>query len=122
MRSLPTRHAPAVGNGRMTSTAEAHTHHPTATVAGLVQAEVDARQPRRRLLTTWSGPATVLAYTVAHARDGSPQQGLVVLDTDAGRALARVHGPDLLVDAESRELVGETVKVTTDGKRNEAHW
>jgi acetyl-CoA C-acetyltransferase len=87
-----------------------------------LQAEVDVRQPRRPVLTTWSGPASVLAYTVAHGRDGAPQQGLVVLDTAAGRALARVHEPDLLVDAESRELVGELVKVTSDGKRNEARW
>ncbi|MGB8404239.1 MAG: acetyl-CoA synthetase [Mycobacterium sp.] len=88
----------------------------------VIQASVEARQPRRPLLTTWSGPATVLAYTVAHGRDGSPQQGLVVLDTDEGRALARVHQPDLLVDAESRELVGETVKVTSEDNRNEARW
>jgi acetyl-CoA C-acetyltransferase len=87
-----------------------------------VQAEVDAQQPRRNLLTTWSGPATVCAYTVAHGRDGSPQQGLVVLDTEEGRALARVHKASLLVDAESRELVGQPVTVTTGGGRNEAHW
>ena len=51
-----------------------------------------------------------------------PQQGLVVLDTEDGRALARVHDADLLADAESRELVGQPVTVTTDGKRNEARW
>lgn len=87
-----------------------------------LQSEVDADQPRRPVLTTWSGPATVCAYTVAHGRDGAPQQGLVVLDTEDGRALARVHDADLLVDAESRELVGQAVTVTTDGKRNEARW
>jgi acetyl-CoA C-acetyltransferase len=88
----------------------------------LLQAEVEARQPRRPLLTTWSGPATVRAYTVAHGRDGNPEQGLVVLDTPDGRALARVHEPDLLFDAESRELVGQRVNVTTDGKSNQARW
>lgn len=87
-----------------------------------VQDEVDAQQPRRPLLTTWAGPATVCAYTVAHGRDGAAERGLVVLDTAAGRALARVHEPDLLADAESRELVGQAVTVTTDGKRNEARW
>jgi acetyl-CoA C-acetyltransferase len=87
-----------------------------------LQAEVEADQPRRQLLTTWAGPATVCAYTVAHGRDGAPEQGLVVLDTEAGRALARVHDADLLTDAESRELVGQAVTVTTDGNRNEAHW
>ena len=47
------------------------------------------------------GPATVCAYTVAHGRDGAPEQGLVVLDTEDGRALARVYDADLLADAES---------------------
>jgi acetyl-CoA C-acetyltransferase len=90
--------------------------------SGAVQADVDAQQRRRELLTAWSGPATVCAYTVAHGRDGAPQQGLVVLDTEDGRALARVHDAALLDDAESRELVGQPVTVTTDGKRNEARW
>jgi acetyl-CoA C-acetyltransferase len=87
-----------------------------------IQAEVEAAQPRRQLLTTYSGPATVCAYTVAHSRDGAPERGLLVLDTEHGRALARVHDADLLADAESRELVGQPVAVTTDGKRNEARW
>jgi acetyl-CoA C-acetyltransferase len=87
-----------------------------------IQAEVDAGQPRRPLLVTYSGPATVCAYTVAHGRDGVPEQGLLVLDTDQGGALARVYRADLLADAEARELVGQLVTVTTDGKRNEARW
>lgn len=87
-----------------------------------LQAEVDAAQPREPLLTTWTGPATVRAYTVAHGRDGAPAQGLVVLDTTDGRALARIREPDLLLDAESRELVGAAVTVSTDGRCNEACW
>lgn len=87
-----------------------------------LQAEVDARQPRRPLLTAFAGRGTVRAYTVAHGRDGAPEQGLLVLDTAEGRALARVHKPDLLADAESRELVGETVTAVTDGVLNEAVW
>jgi acetyl-CoA C-acetyltransferase len=87
-----------------------------------IQAEVDADQPRRHLLTAWAGPAVVCAYTVAHGRDGAPVQGLLVLDTDDGRALARVFDPELLVDAESAELVGRAVTVTTDGSRNQARW
>jgi len=87
-----------------------------------LQAQVDADQPRRAVLTAYSGPATVCAYTVAHGRDGAPQQGLVVLDTADGRALARVRDAELLADAESRELVGQAVTVTDDGKRNEARW
>lgn len=87
-----------------------------------VQTQAESGQNRRPLLTAWKGPAKVCAYTVAHGRDGAAQQGLVVLDTDEGRALARVHDLDLLADAESRELVGQTVRVNTDGKRNEATW
>jgi acetyl-CoA C-acetyltransferase len=60
--------------------------------------------------------------TSANYRQKSMPQGLVVLDTAAGRALARVHDVRLLVDAESRELVGSDVAVTTDGQRNEARW
>lgn len=87
-----------------------------------LQADVDAAQSREPLLTTWSGPGTVRAYTVAHGRDGAPVQGLVVLDTADGRALARVREGELLADAEARELVGQRVDVTTDGRRNEARW
>jgi acetyl-CoA C-acetyltransferase len=87
-----------------------------------LQAEVDRRQPRKPLLEGWEGTGTVAAYTVAHGRDGEPQQGLLVLDTEEGRALARVSDVDLLRDAESRELVGQPVKTTTDGRRNEAVW
>lgn len=89
---------------------------------GALQGETDAAQSRERLLTTWSGTGTVRAYTVAHGRDGAPVKGLVVLDTTDGRALARVHDPQLLVEAESRELVGAEVTVSTDGRRNEARW
>lgn len=87
-----------------------------------LQPEVDAQQPREPLLTTYTGSGTVCAYTVAHGRDSAPVQGLVVVDTADGRALARVHDRDLLADAESRELVGEKVELDTDGRRNEARW
>lgn len=87
-----------------------------------LQAEVEAAQSREPLLTTFSGRGTVRAYTVAHGRDGAPVQGLVVLDTADGRALARVYDEKLLRDAESRELVGVQVDVTHDGRRNEARW
>ncbi|WP_234805979.1 acetyl-CoA synthetase [Mycolicibacterium insubricum] len=90
--------------------------------AQALQAEVEAQQPRRHVLTTWSGPASVCAYTVAHGRDGAPVQGLLVLDTAQGRALARVHDADLLAEAESTELVDRDVVVTTDGERNVARW
>jgi acetyl-CoA C-acetyltransferase len=87
-----------------------------------LQARVDGAQQREPLLAAWSGMGTVRAYTVAHGRDGAPTRGLLVLDTSDGRALARVYEPDLLLDAESRELVGADVTVSTDGRRNEARW
>lgn len=87
-----------------------------------VQAQVDQAQPRRPVLSSYEGPATVAAYTVAHDRDNQPQVGLVVLDVPGGRTLARVHEPALLADAEAHELVGQQVAVTTDGKTNEARW
>ncbi|EHB45724.1 acetyl-coenzyme A synthetase [Mycolicibacterium rhodesiae JS60] len=87
-----------------------------------LQAEVEKRQKRRHVLTTYAGPATVAAYTVAHGRDGAAVSGLVVVDSREGRALARVDAPELLTDAESRELVGQPVTVITDGKRNTASW
>ncbi|MBL7486826.1 acetyl-CoA synthetase [Frankia sp. AgB1.9] len=95
---------------------------PEAPDDDVVQQGVDAEQAARRLLVSYEGPARVLAYTVAHSRDGGAERGLVVLDTPRGRALARVHEPALLADAESRELVGQPVTVTTDGQRNEARW
>ncbi|HEX3705030.1 MAG TPA: acetyl-CoA synthetase [Mycobacteriales bacterium] len=91
----------------------------TATPA--VQDEVGRRQPRLPLIDSYAGDATVAAYTVAHDRD-APQNALLVLDVRGGRTLARVHEPDLLADAESRELVGATVTVSTDGKKNIARW
>ena len=108
------KHVAAVWSSTPTATAPAD--------AAALRAEVEARQPREPLLTAWAGDGTVGAYTVAHGRDGSPVQGLVVVNAADGRALARVHQPDLLVDCESRELVGQVVTLTTDGKRNEARW
>ncbi|HWB67506.1 MAG TPA: acetyl-CoA synthetase [Mycobacteriales bacterium] len=77
----------------------------------------------RPVADTHEGEAAVAAYTVAHARDGGAESGLLILDLpDGARAYARVRDPDLLADAESRELVGESVKVTTDGRTNSASW
>jgi acetyl-CoA C-acetyltransferase len=88
----------------------------------LLQQEVHQRQPCRRLLDAWEGDGVVAAYTVAHDREGAPQVGLLVLDTEKGRALARVHDVARLHDAESRELVGQEVSTTSDGRMNEARW
>ena len=71
---------------------------------------------------TFADEALVAAYTVAHGRDGRPVEGLAVLDTVEGRTLARIRAADLLVDAESRELVGQRVAVTTHGSVSEIRW
>jgi acetyl-CoA C-acetyltransferase len=86
-----------------------------------VQPEVDAAQPRRTLVDSYDGNGTVAAYTVAHDRNGA-QSALLVLDVPGGRTLARVHQPELLADAESRELVGTEVKVTSGSGKNAATW
>lgn len=71
----------------------------------------------------YAGPAVVAGYTVAHARDGSPQRGIVVVDLpDGRRAHAHVRDSDLIADAESRELVGQQVRLSTEGKTNIATW
>ena len=101
--------------------AAVYRNEPGWTATPDVQAEVDESQPRRPLIDTYDGDATVSAYTVAHDREG-PQSALLVLDVPGGRTLARAHEPELLADAESRELVGATVSVSTDGKKNTATW
>ena len=79
-------------------------------------------QAVRPLLAGVDGEGDVVAYTVAHGRDGSPAQGLVVVETGDGRALARVSDASLLSDMESRELVGEHVHLRADGEVNTATW
>jgi acetyl-CoA C-acetyltransferase len=86
-----------------------------------VQQEIDTAQPRRPLVDAYDGSGSVAAYTVAHDREG-PQSALLVLDVPGGRTLARVYEPELLADAESRELVGTEVTVTTDAGKNTATW
>jgi acetyl-CoA C-acetyltransferase len=87
-----------------------------------LQPEVDRQQPRRPLVDSYDGDATVAAYTVAHDRDNTPANGLLVLDVPDGRTLARVEEPELLADAVSRELVGQSVTVTSVGTTNQARW
>jgi acetyl-CoA C-acetyltransferase len=79
--------------------------------------------PMREIVSTYDGPATVATYTVAHQRDGSPEWGLVIAELpDGKRAYAKVTDAELLADAESRELVGQTVTLATDGQVNTARW
>jgi len=58
-----------------------------------------------------TGPGTVASYTVAHARSGEPEWGLVITDVDGGRAYGRVEDPDLLRALEAEEWVGRRVSL-----------
>jgi acetyl-CoA C-acetyltransferase len=79
--------------------------------------------PTRQITEAYDGAATVATYSAVHGRDGAPEWGLVVADLpDGARAYARVEDPVLLADAESRELVGATVRLAHDGARNAASW
>jgi acetyl-CoA C-acetyltransferase len=89
---------------------------------GPLQERLDAMgQPA--IVDHYEGEATVAAYSVAHGHDG-PQVGVVVVDlpTADGRAYARVTDAALLAEAESVELVGREVTVSTDGTSNTARW
>ncbi|MHB8452390.1 MAG: acetyl-CoA synthetase [Mycobacteriales bacterium] len=85
--------------------------------------EAGAPYPVLPVVAGWSGPATVAAYTVAHDRAGVPTSALLVCDTaDRARCYARVSDPALLLDARSRELVGQPVRLTATDGRNTAVW
>jgi acetyl-CoA C-acetyltransferase len=76
----------------------------------------------RPIRDTYSGPATVAAYTVAHGRDGEAEWGVAVCDLPGGsgeRAYARIDDPALMAEAEATELVGANVDlVAGDGNVN----
>jgi len=78
---------------------------------------------KREIVPTYDGDVTVVTYTVAHQRDGSPEWGLIIGELPSGqRIYAKVTDVALLADAESRELVGTSVSVSTEGKVNTARW
>jgi acetyl-CoA C-acetyltransferase len=81
--------------------------------------EVDAA-PREAIVDTYSGPAAIAAYSVAHGRDGEAQWGLAVCDLpEGGRAYAKMLDGALLAEAEDAELVGSAVElVAGDGNTN----
>jgi acetyl-CoA C-acetyltransferase len=80
-------------------------------------------EPKREIVPSYDGDATVVTYTVAHQRDGSPEWGLVIGEIAEGKRIyAKITDPALMADAESRELVGTTVSVSNDGTMNVAHW
>jgi acetyl-CoA C-acetyltransferase len=78
-------------------------------------------QPAVPITDTFSGSATVAAYSVVHGRDGGPEWGVAVCDVgDGTRGYARMADADLLAAAESDELVGRQVTVSTNENVNTA--
>jgi len=77
-----------------------------------LQADIDAAQPRKEIIDSYTGRATVATYTVAHGRSGEAEWGLAVCDLDAGsRCYAKILEPEHFVHAEAEELVGATVSI-----------
>jgi acetyl-CoA C-acetyltransferase len=77
----------------------------------------------REVHVTAEGPATVVAMTSAHGRDGNPESVLVVAELpDGSRCYARTSDEALMKDALSRELVGQGVTLSTDGKTTSVTW
>ena len=58
------------------------------------------------------GDATVAAYSVVHGRDGEPEWAVLVCDVPGGRAYARLSDDHAMFEAEAKELVGTTVRLT----------
>jgi acetyl-CoA C-acetyltransferase len=78
-------------------------------------------QPAVAITDTFSGDATVAAYSVAHGREGGPEWGVAICDLgDGTRGYARMADADLLAAAEREELVGRRVTVSTNENVNTA--
>ncbi len=78
-------------------------------------------QPALPITDTFAGSATVAAYSVVHGREGGPEWGVAICDVgDGTRGYARMADADLLDAAETDELVGRQVTVTTSENVNTA--
>jgi len=76
-----------------------------------VQSNLDGRA-LTDIVDQHTGPATVATYTVAHARGGEPEWGLVIADVaDGARAYGRVEDADLLQAMEAEEWVGRPIEL-----------
>jgi acetyl-CoA C-acetyltransferase len=65
----------------------------------------------RAVAPEFQGDAVVVAYSVIHERDGAPRTAVLVCELpDGTRTYARSDDEALAADAESRELVGVTVR------------
>jgi acetyl-CoA C-acetyltransferase len=71
----------------------------------------------KTIADTYTGPATVVAYSVVHGRDGAPEWGVAICDLpDGARCYARFE--EGFEDAEAEEWVGRAVDIKADGEVN----
>jgi acetyl-CoA C-acetyltransferase len=75
-----------------------------------------------QVLESFDGTAKVATYSVVHGRDGRPEWAALVCDVPAdggaaaARCYARLADPEALLLAESEELIGHPVHLTSDGE------
>lgn len=91
---------------------------PPAPAAGL-QDRVDAAARPVDLDPEPGGTARVVAYTVPHGRDGSPEPGIVLAQSGRGRCLA-LADEALTAALEGSDMVGGAVTVTAGAPTNAA--
>lgn len=78
------------------------------------QAQADAVEPTP-VVTAYSGPAELEAWTVAHDRDGWPTTAMAALRTPGGgRTLARSDAPEIAERLAAEDLAGAKLDVAAD--------
>jgi acetyl-CoA C-acetyltransferase len=90
----------------------------STTPGAVLPREPRARIPAaKRITNTYTGPATIAAYSVVHGRDSSAESGVAICDLpDDSRCYARFA--DNLEAAEAEEWVGRRVDIRTQGEVN----
>ena len=89
--------------------------------ANRLQEQIDESAEPLEVVASFSGPADVVAYTVPYDRDGSPQPGILLVESGGRRTVAL--GDDALNERlTSSDAVGIKVTVTagTEGGTNTA--
>jgi acetyl-CoA C-acetyltransferase len=90
---------------------------PSGPAAERVQAGLDGIVAKA-VVTDYTGPATVAAYSVAHDRNG-PSYGVAICDLpDGSRSYTRFEDAALMADAEVHELVGQKVQLAGAGSHS----
>jgi acetyl-CoA C-acetyltransferase len=70
--------------------------------------------PAAAIVDRYSGPATVVTYSVVHGRDGGAEWAMAICDTPTGaRCYARSEDPVVLARGETEEWVGAKVDLVT---------